>query len=176
MTGMMIDSVNRRVGQNLLNSERGVTLIEIIIAAIILGIAVISFSYMFGTAGGDIVKLGNERVCLQLAQQELEDLLRLPYNDPALAVTNGFDHYRRFKRPPEDIKNPALDGDLFVRWQVSYFDDPYYPNGIGQDYKGITLELYDDLFDEATWSLSTNPSGEITDRERVVTLTTFIVP
>ncbi len=172
---MMLDRVNRRGEQKLLNSEKGLTLVEIIMATIILGIAVISFSYMFGTAGGNIVKLGDQRVCLQLAQQELEDLLRLPYNDPALAVTGGFTN-RRFNRPPADTKEQALDGDLFVRWQVSYFDDPYYPNGVGQDYKAITLELYDDLFDEATWSLGTNPSGEITDRERVVTLTTFIAP
>ncbi len=172
----MHDRGNVRGRETFLGSEKGLTLVEIIIATIILGIAVVSFSYLFGTAGGNIVKLGDQRVCLQLAQQEMEDLLRLPYNDPALAVTNGFDHYRRFKRPPEDIKSQALDGDLFVRWQVSYFDDPYYPNGIGQDYKGIILELYDDLFDEATWSLGSNPSGEITDRERVVTLTTFIAP
>jgi len=148
-------------------------LIEVLAAAVILGIAVICFSYMFGTAGADIVKLGNQRVCLQVAQQEMEDLLNLPYNDPALAATGGFDHSRRFKRPPEDIKNPALDGVLFVRWAVTYFDDPY---GTGQDYKRIVLELYDDFLDQAIWSQASDPGSEITDVERVVTLTTFITP
>jgi prepilin-type N-terminal cleavage/methylation domain-containing protein len=152
-------------------SEKGFSLIEVLLAAVILGIAVISFSYLFGAAGSDIVRLGSERVSLHVAQQEMEDLLRLPYNDPELTVTNGFDHYRRFKRPPGPVKTADLEGELFLQWQVMACDDPY---GSGQDYKRITLELYDDFLDgDSSW-VGSHPG--VQPEERVVTVSTFIVP
>lgn len=150
------------------SSEKGLTLIEVLTAAVILGIAVIAFSYLFGTAGADIVQLGDERVCLQVAQNEMENLLRLPYDDPALSAGR---HYRRFKRPPAP-SDPDLDGELFVEWQVTYFDDPY---GTGQDYKRIALELYDDLLDgDPNWQGSDPDINR--PLERAVTLTTLIAP
>ena len=156
---------------NAVDTEAGLSLVEVLLAAVVLGIAVISFSYLFGTAGSDIVRLGHERVSLHVAEQEIEDLLRLPYDDANLTVSNGFDHYRRFKRPPGPVKTPDPDGELFVQWQVTTCDDPY---GNGQDYKRITLELYDDLLDvDITWSGS-RPT--VQTGERVVTLSTFIVP
>ena len=164
-------SAMKRGIQSTVSSETGLSLVEVILAAVVLGIAVISFSYLFGTAGSDIVRLGQERVSLYVAEQEIEDLLRLPYNDPGLTVTSGFDHYRRFKRPPGPVKTPDQDGELFVQWQVTACDDPY---GSGQDYKGIILELYDDLLDaDVNWSGS-RPA--VQTGERVVTLSTFVVP
>jgi len=97
------------------DAETGLSLVEVLLAAVVLGIAVISFSYLFGTAGSDIVRLGHERVSLHVAEQEIEDLLRLPYDDANLTVSNGFDHYRRFKRPPGPVTTPDPDGELFVR-------------------------------------------------------------
>ncbi|NIQ39063.1 MAG: hypothetical protein GTN81_10790 [Proteobacteria bacterium] len=152
-----------------LGPEKGLSLLEVLIAGVILGIAVIAFSYLFGTAGEDIVQLGNERVSLQVAHQEMEDLLGLPYDDSLLSAGR---HYRRFKRPPADVKAPDLDGELFIEWRVSDFDDSY---GTGQDYKGIILELYDDLLDGETDWQGTDPTLN-SPAELVVTLTTFITP
>lgn len=154
-----------------LASERGISLVEVLIAAIILGIAVISVSHMFGTAGAEVGKLGNQRVCLQVAQQEMERLLGLPYDDDELDTVGT--HSRRFEGPPNDIGVPSLDGNLFVHWQVSYVDDPY---GTGQDYKLIVLELYDDLLDGDPHWQGSDPSGQLNDVERVVTLTTLMAP
>lgn len=154
-----------------LDSETGLSLVEVLLAAVVLGIAIISFSYLFGTAGSDIVRLGSERVSLHVAQQEMEDLRRLPYDDANLTVTTGFDHYRRFKRPPGPVKTPDLDGELFLQWQVTGFDDPY---GSGQDYKRIILELYDDLLDGDTSWTGSRPA--VKPEERVVTVSMFIVP
>ena len=159
-----------------LASERGVSLVEVLIAAIILGIAVISVSHMFGTAGADVGKLGNQRVCLQLAQQEMERLLGLPYDDDELDTLGT--HSRRFRfefeGPPNDIGVPSLDGNLFVHWQVSYVDDPY---GTSQeDYKLIVLELYYDLLDGDPHWQGSDPSGQLNDVERVITLTTLMAP
>jgi hypothetical protein len=153
----------------LLNSKAGVSLVEVLFAAIILGIAVISFSYLFGTAGADVVKLGNDRVSLAVAQHEMEALLDLSYDAPELAVGR---HYRRFKRPPDPM-DPHPQGDLFVDWNIAVFDDPY---GTGQDYKTILLVLYDDLLDEETWSQGDDPAGEVKPIERVVTLTALMAP
>lgn len=155
-----------------LASERGVSLVEVLIAAIILGIAVISVSHMFGTAGADVGRLGKQRVCLEVAQQEMERLLGLPYDDDELDTVGT--HSRRFKGPPNDIGEPSLIGDLFVQWQVSYVDDRY---GTGQeDYKLIVLELFDDFLDGDPHWQGSDPSGQLNDVERVVTLTTLMVP
>jgi len=150
-----------------LDSEKGLTLVEVLVAAVILGIAVISFSYMFGTAGADVIKLGNQRVCLHVARQEMEGLLELPYDAAALTVGR---HYRRFKGPPAD-NGLDLEGHLFVQWQITSVDDPY---GTGQDYKTIVLELYDDLLDEDPGWQGTDPA--VQPVERVVTLTTIMAP
>ena len=164
-------STAKRRMRSAVDAETGLSLVEVLLAAVVLGIAVISFSYLFGTAGSDIVRLGHERVSLHVAEQEIEDLLRLPYDDANLTVSNGFDHYRRFKRPPGPVTTPDPDGELFVQWQVTACDDPY---GSGQDYKRIALELYDDLLDgDPNW-VGNHP--DVQPQERVVTLSTFIVP
>jgi hypothetical protein len=154
-----------------LGPEAGLSLVEVLLAAVILGIAVISFSYLFGTAGSDIVRLGSERVSLHVVQQEMEDLRRLPYDHSDLTVSDGFDHYRRFKRPPASVKTPDVEGELFFQWQVTAFDDPY---GRGQDYKRIILELYDDFLDGDTSWTGSRPAVKLA--ERVVTVSTFVVP
>ena len=154
--------------QTSFHSERGLSLIEVLCAAVILGIAVIAFSYMFGAAGADIVQMGNERVCIQIAQQEMERLVGLPYEDSDLSVGR---HYRRFRRPPAPT-DVDLDGDLFVEWRVTLHDDPY---GNGQDYKEAVVVLYDDLLDNDLWAPGNDPV--VNDpRERVATLITLIAP
>jgi len=150
--------------------ETGVSLVEVLMAAIVLGIAVVSISHMFGTAGADIGKLGNQRVALQVAQDEMESLLSLPYDDPLLDGTAG-DQYRRFERPP-NTGVPSLTGSLLVRWSVADIDEA--ANGSGNDYKRIVLELYDDLLDDDIWNSGTLPAFK--PAERVVTLTTLIAP
>ncbi len=153
-----------------LTPETGVSLVEVLMAAIVLGIAVVAISYMFGTAGADIGKLGNQRVALQVAQDEMESLLSLPYDDPLLDGTAG-DQYRRFERPPNtDVT--SLTGSLLVRWSVADIDES--ANGVGNDYKRIILELYDDLLDDDVWATGTLPAFK--PAERVVTLTTLIAP
>lgn len=151
-------------------SEAGVSLVEILIAIIILGLTVISVSYMFGTAEADVIRLGKQRVCLPVAQQEMETLVALPYDATDLTVGR---HFRRFRRPPAP---PDLDlnGDLFVEWYIALINDPH---GTGQDYKTIVLEFFDDLLDEDTWPQGSDPRLEIRDDvERVVTLTTLKAP
>lgn len=157
-----------------LSSEKGLSLIEVLLAAIILGIAVISVSYMFGTAGADISKLGNERVCHQVAQDEMERLLGLSYDDPGLIETSaGSPNSRRLERPPDGNEDP--DGSLLVLWWVTDIDEP--ANGVGNDYKCIVLQLYDDLVDEdVRWPSGSLSSSDVKVVERVVTLTTIMAP
>ncbi|MBW2059366.1 MAG: type II secretion system protein [Deltaproteobacteria bacterium] len=151
-------------------SQSGVSLVEILIAIIVLGLAAVSVSYMFGTAGADVDRLGKERVCLGVAQRELEELLSLPDDSPELSVGR---HFCRFRRPPA---SPAADsgGDLFVEWEVVEIDDPY---GKGQDYKKIVLTLYDDRLDDNAWPLGLSDlDAEVDPVERVITLTTIMTP
>jgi hypothetical protein len=152
-----------REGPFFLTSEKGLSLVEVLFAAVVLGIAVVSVPYMFGTAGQNIGRLGDERVCLAVAQQEMEHILSLPYS----LIVDGS---KRFRRPPDPTTQDP-DGDLFVQWDVTpILDDPH---GMGHEYKLIVLDLYDRRIDNGDWQ-GTTPV--VTPEERVVTLTTFVAP
>ena len=63
----------------LLNGQRGVALLEVLIAGVILGIAVIGLASMFSVGQTFIVSEGDERAAIFLAQQKIETLRRLEF-------------------------------------------------------------------------------------------------
>lgn len=58
----------------LLRDTRGVSIIEVLIAALLLGIATAGVTLMFGTGQAFIVGEGNNRVALALARQAVEQV------------------------------------------------------------------------------------------------------
>jgi len=57
-----------------LRGERGVAIIEVLTAAVILAIAVIGLAVMFSWGQSFVVAQGDDRVALYLAQQRIESL------------------------------------------------------------------------------------------------------
>src|SRR5262245_51634741 len=53
-------------------SERGFAILEVLIAAVVLGIALVGLALMYANGHGLVVGQGDERVALQLAQQKIE--------------------------------------------------------------------------------------------------------
>lgn len=55
----------------------GVAIIEVLIAAIVLGVATIGIALMFSHGGSFITAEGDDRVAIYLARQKIEDLRRI---------------------------------------------------------------------------------------------------
>lgn len=62
-----------------LASEKGVALMEMVMASLVLGIAVVGVSLMFSSARSFVVAQGTTRVTAYLAQDKLEQLLGLGF-------------------------------------------------------------------------------------------------
>ena len=67
--------------------EKGSTLIEVVMASFVLGIAVVGVALMMSSARSWTVAQGDERVAFYLAQDKLEQLLALGF--PAIPLTGG---------------------------------------------------------------------------------------
>ncbi len=70
-----------------LKSKRGMTLIEVVVAMLILSILIIGAHYHFVYGRGQIALRENYRAALQLAAQKLEELKADSYNDITVSKT-----------------------------------------------------------------------------------------
>jgi prepilin-type N-terminal cleavage/methylation domain-containing protein len=136
-------------------SERGFSLMEVIVAMVIATIAVIGLAFTFGTGQGLIHRFDYARAALASAQQRMEAMAVAGPTDAGLAIGT---HQSPF----------LLDGVPLgmQEWTVEYVDDP--SDGIGgadadgnpNDLKRVTLEV--------TWQ-----TGSMTD---MVRLTRYFLP
>jgi Tfp pilus assembly protein PilV len=76
------------MGAVALASERGIALLEVLIAGLVLGIAVTGLAMMFVRGQGFVVAEGDTRVALYLAQQKVEKLLTDAVAQPMDFVNN----------------------------------------------------------------------------------------
>ncbi len=60
--------------KSLLGGQRGIALLEVLVAGVVLGIAVIGLASMFSSGQSFVVAQGDEWVALYLAQQKIEEL------------------------------------------------------------------------------------------------------
>jgi hypothetical protein len=95
--------------------ERGVGLMEVVVATLIATIAVIALAYSFGTGRGLVDRYELARMALASAQRRMEMLEAAPAGSPDLAVpsTHG----------PQPV---LVDGRAVCResWTVAPFHDP----------------------------------------------------
>jgi type II secretory pathway pseudopilin PulG len=57
-----------------LTEESGISLVEVLIAALVIGVAVMGLSLMFGSGGAWVASTGDDRVASGLAQQMIEQV------------------------------------------------------------------------------------------------------
>lgn len=67
-----------RVNRRLVGDE-GVAVLEVLIAAVVLGVATIGIALMFSKGGSFIIASGDDRVAIYLAKQKIEDLKTLSF-------------------------------------------------------------------------------------------------
>ena len=116
-------------------NQQGFTLIEVVIALTVIAIGILGLSIVFPTTTRDVGKSGVTTKALQLAQEKMEDLHALAYDDPDLNGTYAH----------ADSANP-IDG-VFVRtWDV---DDDQPISGC----KRVTVEVTWNTYTQGTVSL-----------------------
>jgi len=123
--------------RNILNNPKGLSLLETLIAIIILAVALISISYFFSTARGNIESFGHMRCALVLAQDKMEELKDLGYSHPDLSVGIHSDQV-------DSAGDAETDDRPFYReWTVYPVPDPANGTDEPMDYKLVVLKVYD---------------------------------
>ena len=122
---------------NILRNPKGLSLLETLIAIIILAIAITSISYFFSRARVNIEASGYMRCGLVLAQDKMEQLKDLGYSHPDLSVDTHSD------RVDSTGDAEADDRPFYREWTVTA--PPENADGIAddEDYKLVELKVYD---------------------------------
>lgn len=130
------------IPRNSLRNSKGISLLETLIAIIILAVALTSISYFFSTARGNIEICGHMRCGLVLAQDKMEELKDLGYfHDDLSGDFSGETHSDRV----DSAGDPDADDRPFYReWTVYDIDNPADGTGPDEvDYKRVELAVYD---------------------------------
>jgi len=147
--------------RNMLKGSKGLSLLETLIAIIILAIALTSISYFFSQARENIQTFGHMRCGLVLAQDKMEQLKDLGFSHPDLSVDTHSDRVK-------DNGDKDDDGQFYREWIVSGHDDPA-DGTVDTDYKIVELKVYDQWLNPGNVMLN-DPN------KLVAELKTFISP
>jgi type II secretory pathway pseudopilin PulG len=148
--------------RNILSTPKGLSLLETLIAIIILAVALISISYFFSTARGNIEAFSWMRCGLVLAQDKMEQLKDLGYFHDDLSIGIHSDQV-------DSTGDPEADDRPFYReWTVTALPDNADGIADDDDYKLVELAVYDQRL---------APGSELADPNKLVAeLRTYISP
>jgi prepilin-type N-terminal cleavage/methylation domain-containing protein len=144
-----------------LRDVKGLSLLEVLIAIIILAIALTSISYFFSQARGNIQTFGHMRCGLVLAQDKMEKLKDLGYSHPDLSEGTHSDEVDTVPERPGP--------EVYREWNVELKRDPADGIADDDDYKLIELKVYDQRLKSGSATLD-DPD------KRVAELKTYISP
>ena len=149
--------------RNILSNPKGISLLETLIAIIILAVALISISYFFSRARINIEASGHMRCGLALAQDKMEQLKDLGYFHDDLSEGTHSD------RVDSVGDAEPVDGEFYRKWTIKTEYDPADGTGAGDpDYKLVDLKVYDQRL---------TPEPELDDDDKLVAeLKTYISP
>jgi type II secretory pathway pseudopilin PulG len=116
-------------------NERGIGLMEVVVATVIAVIAVVALAYSFGMGRDLVNRFEIARVALAAAQRRMEMLTALPGTATELALG---------RHPGSGTTPVQVDGRTMVveSWQVDAFDDPANGTSSGSvDLKRVTVTV-----------------------------------
>ena len=148
------------IPRNILRNPKGLSLLETLIAIIILALALTSISYFFSAARGNIQASGHMRRGLVLAQDKMENLKDLGYFHADLSEGTHSDQVDTVPERPGP--------EVYREWKVELERDT--ADGIPDDidYKRVELKVYDQRLSPA--------EALNNDNKRVAELKTYISP
>lgn len=114
------------------SSQAGLSLIEILVSIVLLSLVGVAFAMSLGAGQEEIVDDGYRRMALTLAEEKMEQLKALGYNDPNLGV--GVTHQETVTLEDRGTESTADDLKATRSWTVTEM--------AGTDsYKQISLTL-----------------------------------
>ncbi len=123
----------------MLCNQRGLTLIELLVAAIVLAIMAVAIAYMYGLGGGKLQNLGLKRQQLTLVNSKLEEIRKKPAQPSGERILDN----RNTPNDPSD--------DLVLSWNREGVDELQN----GTDYYLWTVEIRDKRFDKVLLCVKT---------------------
>jgi type II secretory pathway pseudopilin PulG len=148
------------IPRNILRNPRGLSLLETLIAIIILALTLTSISFFFSTARVNIEASGLMRGGLVLAQDKMEELKDLGYSHPDLSEGTHSDEVDTVPERPGP--------EVYREWNVELKRDPDDGIADDDDYKLIELKVYDQRLSPA--------EALNNDNKLVAELKTYISP
>lgn len=99
-SGLLASKPSGLPARRVLGNQRGVAIIEVLIAGVVLAIAIIGLALMFSSGETYVVAEGDERVAIYLAQQKIEELRSkgwgsVPIGTVGESAVSGFPRYSR---------------------------------------------------------------------------------
>jgi type IV pilus assembly protein PilV len=135
------------------NSERGFTLMEVVVSICILTVGMISCAAMFGKVWGGTSYSQYMTQAAILASEKLEDLNRYPASDPDVAVTSGTTAGSLSTNMESSVTSSG------VTETVDYYDEVYYSMSGGSVAETVTSGTAPNY----TYTTTTHqPNGTIT--------------
>ncbi len=74
-----------------LNNQKGFTLIEVVVALVIVAVGILGLSIVFPLSTRDVGKSGYATVALELCQEQIEKFHNLAYDDSTLTAGSHYD-------------------------------------------------------------------------------------
>lgn len=125
----------------------GFSLLEVLVAATLLAVAVIGTGYLFVAGQAGLEQEEWLRAALEKASQKMEELRGLPLSDSSLKgePEPGREHLEPSNPVVLEDKgtaDPSDDLKGYLRWRVVLVDDPR--SGAGEDYLLVRVEVSQD--------------------------------
>src|SRR5512134_276378 len=106
------------------SSQAGFTIVEVLVAALVAGVAIVGIALMFGSGSAWVSLLGEDRVALGLAEQRIEVI-----RDGGWRVTPA--EWAEANEPAGTPASVAVGGRSFRRTTCVQYVDPATPAGLG---------------------------------------------
>lgn len=126
--------------------QEGFSLLEVVVASVLLGLALIGTGYLFVAGDVNLAEKGHGRGALYATRSQLETLQGLPFSHTDLTAGTHEDPGNPIII--DDRGTAATGDDLqgYCRWQVVDADDPADGGGESEpDYKEVLVEVAEDF-------------------------------
>lgn len=122
-----------RTGSVRKSRESGFTLIEVMVAVVLLAVCLIGMAQFFASAGNRVMDSETRTLLHQIASQEIEDIRALSYED--IGTVDG--------QPPgqlPEVETKTVEGvPVEITREVVYVQDPSYSGPYPANYRRVTV-------------------------------------
>jgi len=136
------------------NGSRGFTIIEVLVASVILIVGLVAVAAVIGSTLGNTTRSEYMTQAATLATEKLEDLNRYPANDPNVAVPNGTSEGSLTSNV---LQNVTVNG---VTEAVAYYDEVFFSPSEGSLVE--TTSGFDPSGNTQYSTISYTPDGQMT--------------